>query len=157
MIRILALGAVCLAVFILIVVLREERLQIKGKVPLGRLRKLWFRNERRIAPRYRLDWPVRYRRTDKVSNLPATTRDVSQTGAGLMVEERMEVGSEVELQFTLPTHPQPIWVISEIMWQKEVARNPSTPDNKRVFYIGVHFKGLSPKIEKELTKSLRQE
>ena len=51
MIRLLAIWSVFLATAVLAVVLREEKLVRHGKVPLGRLRRLWFRNERRRAPR----------------------------------------------------------------------------------------------------------
>ena len=154
MIRNFALGVVFIAALILWVVLREDRLSARGKVPLGRLRKLWVRNERRIAPRYRLDWEVRYRRPEKAPDQKAKTRDVSQTGACLIVEERLSPGSALELEFVLPNQSQPIWFLGEVVWQKELSQSASQGNN-RIFYVGIQFKNLNPQIEKELTQALK--
>ena len=88
MIRFMALWSVLMAGLVLLVILREDHLSSEGKVPVGRLRRFWLQSERRRSPRYRVDWTIRYRRgTSNPSVQHAETRDVSETGAGLVVRE----------------------------------------------------------------------
>lgn len=153
MLRILALWAVALAGFILAVVLREERLAARGRVPLGRLRRLWLKPERRRAPRYRVDWPVRYEPTPppapEKGAQPAQSRDVSQTGAGLVVEERIRTGQLLRIHLQ-PQGAAPITLTAQVLWEKEV---PGASGDRR-FYIGVRFREIDPEAERLLSRTL---
>jgi STE24 endopeptidase len=155
MIRLIAIGLALLASAILLLVLREERLVAQGKVPLGRLRRFWFKEERRRAPRYRIDWEVRYLRLEPAAGPAlskpfvlrqaqderrgegsARTRDVSQTGVGLVVRERLEVGSPLQLELIPPIKSTPLLVLGEVAWIREME---PTGDNERLFFAGVRF------------------
>ena len=62
MIRLIALTAAGIAMMILGIVVREERLAARGRVPMGRLRRLLPGPDRRKFPRWRVDYPIRYQR-----------------------------------------------------------------------------------------------
>lgn len=154
MIRALALWAVGLGLLLLVIVLWEDRLSAKGRIPLGRLRRLWLRVERRRAPRYRVNWAVRYQRLEAGRPAGVQTRDVSRTGAGLTLEEKVPVGSMLELEVTLPNQAAPIQVTGEVMWVKEVAVADEGSDGRRRFFIGLHFHNLKPGLEQIFAATL---
>ena len=153
MIRNIALWAVALSFFLLMMILREERLAAQGKVPTGRLRRLWFGPERRRNPRYRVNWSVRYRRSEISSS--AQTRDVSQTGAGLTMLEKMPLGAQLNLEVPIPGRELPLRVTAVVVWTKEVAAEPGMNDSQRRFFVGVHFQNLSSALRQELAVLLK--
>lgn len=158
MIRLVALWSVVVAAFILVVVQREERLVARGKVPMGRLRRFWFRSERRRAPRYRVNWPVRYQRVESPS-APSTnghTRDVSQTGAGmtLTVMEKIPVGALIQLELILPERPLPVSVTGEVRWTREVLSPTDPPGEPRLFHVGIRFQNITPEMGTLIAKAL---
>ena len=149
MIRNIALVAVGLASFLWVVIAREERLAAQGKVPMGRLRRLWFGPERRRTPRYRVNWSVRYRRSE--TPLLAQTRDVSQTGAGLTMLEKVPPGTLLDLEVPVPGRQEPLKVTALVVWAKEVAAEQGSADHpQRRFFVGVHFQNLSSPLRQEL-------
>lgn len=156
MIRILALWAAVLSGLILMLVVREEKLAARGKVPLGRLRRLWMRSERRRAPRYRVDWSVRYERASPPPmNGNGKTRDVSSTGAGLTVREKLPVGSFVLLELAIPEQLGPVQVHAEVVWTKEIpAAEPAPAPSLRTFFVGIRFQNLPPELEQQIQKAL---
>lgn len=154
-IRLAALWFVGLAALVLFVILREEKLVRRGKVPSGRLRRLWFRSERRRAPRYRVDFQIRYRRLEGESLVQARTRDLSQTGVGLVLEEYLESGSLIDIEFFLPSSPEPVEVTGKVAWSREVPSDPKVPLSKRFFFAGVQFHRLDPEKEALLARVLK--
>lgn len=153
MVRLIALWAAMLAASILALVIREERLVSRGRVPTGRLRRLWFGPERRRAPRYRIDWPTRYHRPPDELRLKLKTRDLSRTGVGLVVQERLEVGSSLQLELTLPKRAQALQLLGQVRWAKEVPPRLKE-DDSRTFFIGVQFLKMDPALESELKQAL---
>ena len=153
MIRNVALWAVGLAVFLLMLIVREERLAAQGKIPTGRLRRLWFGPERRRHPRYRVNWSVRYRRSEISST--AQTKDVSQTGAGLTILEKVPLGSQLNLEVPIPGREIPLRVTAVVVWMKEVPSEPGMAETQRRFFVGVHFQNLSSTLQQELAALLK--
>lgn len=156
MIRMLALWSVMVAAVILLVVLREGRLAARGKVPMGRLRRFWFRTERRRAPRYRVNWPVHYRRVEGGPSTNGQTRDVSQTGAGMTITvlEKMPVGCMIHLELLLPERPSAIQVTGEVVWTKEATAPEPPPGEPRLFHMGVRFHNITPELGSLIAKAL---
>lgn len=155
MIRLAALWLVFLAALVFFIILREEKLASQGKVPLGRLRRLWFKAERRRAPRYRVNFEIRYRRLEGEQLVQAKTRDLSQTGVGLILEERLAPGMLVDLEFHLPNRTAPLEVTGKIAWSREVPHDHHTPPPKRLFFAGVQFHQMGPEKESILAKALQ--
>lgn len=153
MIRNVALWAVTLAVGLLLLILREERRAAQGKIPMGRLRRLWFGVERRKAPRYRVDWSVRYQRSEDLAS-SALARDMSQTGAGLTLMEKVPPGSHLNLELPVPGRQVPLRVTAVVVWSKEVTAPASEAPGRR-FFVGVHFKNMSGELQRELSVLLK--
>ena len=153
MIRTVALGTVALAVLLLLLIVREDRLAAQGKIPMGRLRRLWFNPERRRHPRVRVNWLVRYQRAETF--LSAQTRDFSQTGAGLTLQEKIPPGAHLNLEVPIPGREAPLRVTAVVVWTKEVAAEPGMEEPRRRFFVGVHFKNLSSALEQELAVLLK--
>ncbi len=154
MIRNIALWAVFLASSLLALVLREEHLAAQGKVPMGRLRRLWFGPERRRSPRYRVDWSVRYHRGQPPPS-GAAARDLSQTGAGMTLTEKVLPGTALKLELPVPGRPEPLQVTAVVVWSKEVPAPPGAADAERRFFVGVHFQNLSSTLQQELGSLLK--
>jgi len=147
--------AMALAFSLLMVIVREEKLAAQGKVPMGRLRRLWLRAENRRAPRYRVNWSVRYHRTETYSPSSAQTRDVSRTGAGLTMREKIPPGSALELELPVPGRQTPLRVAAVVVWVKEVPADPGAEDPQRHFFVGIHFQNLSATLQQELGDLLK--
>lgn len=154
MVRNIAIWAVFVAVWLLAMIVREEKLAAQGKVPMGRLRRLWFGAERRRAPRYRVDWTVKYRRTE-TPGVEGKTHDVSETGAGLTLNEKVPPGSLLELEVPLPGRPLPLKVTAVVVWSKEMSVPPQANEAQRRFFVGVHFQNLGSTLEQELGALLK--
>ena len=156
MIRNIALWAVFLAASLLGVVLREEHLAARGKVPMGRLRRLWFGPERRRSPRYRVNWSVRYSRAQAAPPpSEGSTRDLSQTGAGLTITEKVLPGAALNLEVPMPGKTEPLRVTALVVWSKEISGSPEAADGRRRFLVGVHFQNLSFALQQELGSLLK--
>ncbi len=156
MMRVVALWAIVVASSILMLVTREEKLVAKGRVPIGRLRRFWFRNDRRRAPRYRVNWPIRYQRVGGSASTNGHTRDVSQTGAGmtLTVTEKIPVGCVIQLERILPEKPAPVSVTGEVRWTREVEAASDAPGETRHFLMGVRFQNITPEMGALIAKAL---
>lgn len=154
MVRLTALWAAVVAAVILFLVIREEKLVARGKIPLGRLRRFWFQVERRRAPRYRVNWPARYYRPPDESDSESKTRDLSQTGACLVVSERLEIGAILRVELNLPEYPSPTTLPAQVMWLREVPVRVKQSSDLRSFFVGVRFQKLDPKLEAALKKQL---
>ena len=155
MIRNIALGAAFLAMMILAIIIREERLISRGKVPLGRLRRLWMQGERRRTPRYRVDFPIRYERPPAELLHQAKMQDLSSTGVGLVLRERLEPGTTLSLELTLPNRAAPVSLLGRVAWSREVPTHPKSPSNNRLFFAGIQFYSMDLRLEAELTTALR--
>ena len=156
MIRLFALWTVVICALIFILIVREERLSRVGKVPLGRLRRLWMGKDRRKVPRFRMNWPIHYRRVDSPHVYPAKGRDVSQTGAGLLVHERLELGCHVLLEIHLPHSDSPVSITGHVVWTKTLPLNKKQMNPIRLFFIGVKFNPMDPKLEECLRQALEK-
>ena len=150
MIRNIALWAACLGLALLVFILREERLFAQGKIPSGRLRRLWLRSERRRAPRYRVNWSVRYRRSQGQPPARGQTRDVSQTGAGLTLSEKVPPGSQLDLEVPVPGRQEPLRLTAIVVWAKEVIPSSDAQGSQRNFFVGIHFQNLNSTLQQEL-------
>ena len=156
MILLIAFWLIVMCTFIFYFIIREERLSRAGKVPLGRLRRLWSGKDRRSAPRYRTNWPVHYRRIEALDIFPAKSRDFSQTGAGLIVHERLDVGHKIVLELKISESSPPLEVAGSVLWTKELPRDKKQINPIRLFFIGVKFDSLNPKDEQMLVKGLQR-
>ncbi len=157
MFPIFGIGAVVLSVLILTVVIREEKLVEQGKIPTGRLRRLWLKTDSRRAPRYRVDWVVRYRRMPEspaASASQAATDNISRSGIGVMILEKIPVGSLLEVEIAFPENESEAAapVRATVVWIKEI---PASEKEPRRFFAGLHFEPFSESFAASLQEALR--
>ena len=153
MIQLFCLWAILLASLILYLILREEQLVAQGKIPMGRLRRLWLRSEQRGAPRYRITWPIRYQRVAGES-LPAEPGNLSQTGAGILIRERLETGTTLHLYFAPPGQPHSNVLAGTVQWVRQVPPRGKQSSHENLFFIGIKFNQMPEETEQQLTKAL---
>lgn len=157
MFPIVGMGAVVLSVLILTVVIREEKLVEQGKVPTGRLRRLWLKTDSRRAPRFRVDWTVRYRRMPESAAAlasQAATDNISRSGIGVMLLEKLPVGARLEIEIGFPdcSIEAIVPVQATVVWVKEIPAGEKEP---RRFFAGLHFEPASESFAVNLQKALR--
>lgn len=152
MILLIAGWLVFVSLAILFIIVREEKLIAEGKVPLGRLRRLWFRKNRRRSPRFRTDALVRYRRmsTEEAASASARANDISETGVGLVVQNYLQTGSTLQLEFTIPGLPNPLPVTGTVVWVRPVRPRDGRSSEEKLFFIGVQFLNADPAIAAHL-------
>ena len=100
------------------------------------------------------DGPARYYRPPDGSDSESKTRDLSQTGACLVVSEQLEIGSILHVELNLPEYPDPTTLPAKVMWSKEVPVRVKQSGDLRSFFVGVRFQKLDPKLEAALKKTL---
>ncbi|PIQ82714.1 MAG: hypothetical protein COV76_02220 [Candidatus Omnitrophica bacterium CG11_big_fil_rev_8_21_14_0_20_64_10] len=150
MIRLIALTAAGIAMMILGIVVREERLAARGRVPMGRLRRLLPGPDRRKFPRWRVDYPIRYQRLpDGAGRRPAAPKDVSLGGARLVIQEILERGALIRVEGTLPESQTSFEAEGRIVWSRELPA-PNDPAAPRNFMIGVEFLTTPETLRKDL-------
>lgn len=155
MFPIFGMGALVLSILILSVVVREEKLVEQGKVPTGRLRRLWMKADSRRAPRFRVDWTVRYRRIPgSAPASQATTDNISRSGIGVMVLEKIPIGSLLEVEIAFPDRSveATVPVRATVVWIKEIRAGEKEP---RRFFAGLHFEPASESFAASLGEALR--
>ncbi len=154
MMRVLAIWLVVLAGLILSFIAREESLIAQGKIPAGRLRRIWLKAERRCAPRYRLNWAVKYQRSNGDGPASGKTRDVSQTGAALIVREKLEPGSLIRLELLAPENLAPVHVSCKVIWVRPVPPKDHAHSEERLFFMGIQFEEGNPTAQRWLVQAL---
>ena len=146
MIRLLVTWFFLLLCAVLFIILREEKLVAEGKVPLGRLRRFWLRNDQRRAPRFRTNALVRYRRMSAEEAGSARASDISETGVGLVIQHFIEKGSRLQLEFTIPGLPNPLPVTGTVVWIRPVRPKDGRSPEEKLFFVGVQFLNADPAI-----------
>ncbi|MCM8794485.1 MAG: PilZ domain-containing protein [Candidatus Omnitrophica bacterium] len=154
MIRFIALWLIVVASAILLFILREERLAQQGKIPLGRLRRIWLFSERRRAPRYRLNLSIKYVRLNGDPPSSAQTWDVSQTGASLVMKERLEPGSGLRIEAAAPEGGEPVIFSGRVVWVRPIPPKRQDSTQERLFLTGLQFDRLDAKTDSALGKIL---
>jgi len=135
------------ALVILLLILREDQLVARGRVPIGRIRRLFHGPDIRHHPRFQLNWPVRYKRTGVTSDPEAVSKDLSLGGAQLLLEELLAVGTHLAMDLHAPDG-NPIEAEGHVVWVKSV---PSThPSSPRLFLVGIEFSTSLPDLKTKL-------
>jgi hypothetical protein len=65
-------------------------------------------------------------------NLGVALRELSETGAQLIVNEALEKRQEIEIEFHRPAHGRPLKVLAEVVWVR--------PEPGETFAVGTRFR-----------------
>lgn len=125
----------------LIMLWGHERLSIKKFVPYARIEECWTGEERRQHSRFKNDIEVEYN-VEKKPHLKNNGRgvNISSGGMKLMVDEKLAVGTIIDLKINAPDTKKIIKVEGEVVWTKEA--EGLDPSGKRFFHSGIKFVGI---------------
>lgn len=153
MISIIILGII-LAVFIAILILIycEDYTNPENRRQgyLVKFIKKGEEKERRKTLRLKANLDMSYRPVEgkNTSNI-LQTQDVSVGGAQMILYEKLNKGTKIEVQIKLPFKPISVKAIAEIIWLREKL-SFSLKQKKRIFFAGVKFIKINPPDEAKL-------
>ena len=147
---------VIVPVGILLVLLQEEVWVQQHRPPMGWMRRLWMRpQDRRHCSRYRATIAMTYRIAG-VSEPPVAslTRDVSFGGVGIVVYEKLPLGTVLELTLRCDPPLGLVRVQGLVQWVREIA--PPRGDPRRLFWAGVQIVHANPESAEQVRMVLQR-
>ena len=122
-----------------IILITEERRIKKQGVSRGTIKEYWNGKERRQAQRLNASVFVKYSIEKKPHiKLAGHTKDVSSSGMGLVVNEKLYEGTLLLLEFELPELKNAVCAEGKVVWVKgDLADRNKT--GKREFQAGIQF------------------
>ena len=131
--------AILVPIGILVMLMQEEAWIQRHRPPMGWLRRLWARpQDRRHCARYRATVALTYRVMElQVPPVSAQTRDLSFGGIGIVLYEKLPVGTTLELVLRCEPPVGLLRVQGHVQWVREVA--PTRGDPRRLFWVGVQI------------------
>lgn len=123
------------------VLVQEEALDERRRSPMGWIRRLWAKPgpNRRHCHRYRATVPLTYRVMETAPKPVAAsqTRDISFGGLGIVLYEKLPVGTTLELSLQGTSLTGVVAVQGVVQWVREVPQQTSDP--RRQFWAGVQL------------------
>jgi len=144
----IVIGGIGLLVLTWIFLSQEEARQVRRTENWGRVSHIWTGPERRRALRVGTDLYITYRKVPLEEQLsdPAMSDDLSSYGAGLVLPEKFEILTDLELVIHLPPDGAPLPIKGRVRWRKAAGR---TATGQLLFYVGVDFLDIDkPKQER---------
>lgn len=104
------------------------------------MRNPWRESERRKTVRISASIKVRYKVVGPHQRqYPSLSMDISGAGIGVLMDERLKEGQDLELEMDLPSQPRSIACKGEVVWVKEVYGK-----GRRNFATGIKFTKMAP-------------
>ncbi|MBL7071774.1 MAG: PilZ domain-containing protein [Candidatus Omnitrophica bacterium] len=147
---------VCVLIGALLVMVIEEDKIRKSKVPRGALEEYWEGRERRKSIRITSSFIVRYTIEEKAhTKLNCRTKDISSTGMGLIVNEKLATGTMLLLEFILPETQKLFKAEGKVAWATGEfdERNEL---GKRLFHMGIEFINIGQDDRNELVSYIEK-
>ena len=150
LIFILILGAVLITMF------KTDGLAIKDRSRQAKLEKCWSGKNRRQHPRFPQSLTVLYVIIKRQGALSAagSTKDISEGGLRLVLDEKLPMGTSLNLKISLPDSTQPAEVYGVVVWTED-ASDIKEPSGKRLFYSGIKFSSIKEPSGKYLIDYIR--
>jgi len=141
-------------VAILIMLLSQERAAAKKNVPHAAVEEYWDGTERRQYARFDHELTVDYYLDNKYHPPKAAkTVDISEGGLKLLLQEKLAVGSLVQVRIALPHPRSVIGIKAEVAWSQESDRKDGT--DRRLFRAGLRFVDLKDLSRMQLTDFIK--
>jgi len=122
------------------VLVQEDALHERRRAPMGWLRRFWARPtpDRRHHHRYRAAIPLTYRVLEvSGAAMASVTRDVSLGGLGVVLYEKLPLGTALECTLRCDPPMAPLVVQGVVQWVREVPQQVSDP--RRQFWAGIQL------------------
>jgi len=147
----LILGFEVLCILVLAMILSTAIIEEKGKRRKSlrpiKLEGYWNGRERRSAERLNVTLDVRYSIYGKT--VKANSADLSTSGIRLILDEKIEKGSTLQMEIQLPGMNRSIKSNGEVAWSKESFEDEKNVP-KRFFNTGIRFVRLDKEDQKNL-------
>ena len=140
---------------ILFMLYTNERAIARRLVPQAKAEEYWAGKERRQCVRFKKDLEVKYL-VEKKPHLKnyGKAADISNSGVKLLLDEKLAVGTILDLAITLPDLDKTIEVEGEVVWIEEAGIDGAA-SGKRRFHAGVRFLAVKGSSGAELTSYIR--
>jgi c-di-GMP-binding flagellar brake protein YcgR len=130
----------------------EERRKKISRAPTGKLIHVWDGSERRRFVRMPVSIPIKYSFPKKIENIKAAKiKDISIGGACLVINEKLNIKTNICLEIKTADNSAPILARGEVVWIKESVETQDS-EGIRHFSIGIEFKDILSKDRERLSK-----
>ena len=134
---------ILILIIILFVLVKEESKIKKSRIPRARIKEYWDGQERRQATRVGTNFTVKYTLSKKQNViLKAQTKDLSSSGMRLLINEKLDKGTLLSLEFDIPDTPVVVKAEGRVVWESGDFADRDE-EGKRVFQAGVQFTQMS--------------
>lgn len=132
---------IALLVMIFLMLRTSEKSFVKNNKPHAEVEEYWNGKERREHVRFKKTLPVTYT-VQKQPHLKSNGRtvDVSQGGMKLLLAEKLQKGTIIDLTVELPNIKDAAELEGQIAWSEEITNKDSS--GKRLFCSGVKFSAI---------------
>lgn len=115
----------------------HERIHIKKITPHASIEECWDGSNRRGHPRFKNKIEVEYSVEKKARLKSAKSVNISQGGMKLLMDEKLQNGTVIDLKIEVPETRKIIEVEGEVVWSKDF--EIKDPTGKRFFNTGIKF------------------
>lgn len=142
---------------ILVMVMRDDARAERSRPPTAWVRRLWrgsIQNRRRHE-RHRASIPLTYRViSDGAHEAQGVTHDLSLGGVGIVLSEKLQPGTEVELRLQCAPDAGVLTVRGTVRWVREMSPQPG--EARRLFWAGLQLIATSTMTDTQLQAILSQ-
>ncbi len=141
---------------VLIMLFKTDGLSVKNRFRQAKLEKCWSGKNRRQHPRFAQSLAVLYSvvKRQGSGNAAGKTKDISEGGVRLILDEKLPIGASLNLKISLPDSTQPAEVGGDVVWTED-APEIHEPSGKRFFYSGIKFSSINKPSGKYLIDYIR--
>lgn len=145
---------IALLMFLLLMIIKNERLMKKLRLSRAVVEECWDGKDRRRYSRFQKELDVIYA-LEKKSHLKKSgkTIDISEGGAKLLIDKKLAKGVIMNLKLDMPPTNKPAEIEGRVVWAEEVKNRQ--PDGKRLFHIGIEFSAVKEPHGTRLLNYLR--
>ncbi len=149
MLLLIELLFIVLLSMILFMIYKDERLHSKKTLLHATLEEYWGGKERREHVRFKKTLEVSYVVEKKPHLKNGKTLDISEGGAKLLLDEKLAVGTIVDLKIALPNSNRIAELEGEVIWSNKAKESDAS--GKRFFNSGVRFLAIKGPSGENLT------
>ncbi len=121
----------------LIMLWGHEKIANKRITPRAKVEECWKGEERREHPRFKKDIEVDYSIEKKPHLKNGRTVDISKGGMRLLLDQKLEKGSIIDIKMAIPGTREIIEIEGEIVWTNDA--DIKDPSGRRFFHSGMKF------------------
>lgn len=160
------IGIIVFLLIVLVMLYQDESRKRKLSRKSARLNRFWApahsatgtEKERRKSVRINTEIDVLY---ESISNTKAPkqfskSRNISVGGINLALNEKLFLGTRLQMQLNIPQSLRPVFVQGEIVWVKEISLRFTKEKRERFFATGIKFTQMKPEDEDALRSFINQ-